>query len=478
MTEVTTAVLSPSPPSIPRKRKTPDGCPPGACSLPGSLRRSWIEVALPAEHRGPDVLVVDDPVDDGGTRAVRRQRRRAFVGGVVVLIEHFHTDIELRHRVPLGAGIGFPEAVVRAAAVAGQRREGGDLSTGCHHTAVRRARTGEPRVDEVGRGPVVGDVDVATADGGPPFRVPDVLVRGKSTPHLGQLDLGAGIEDTVGNPGHAYAVAVLVELERRLVGAHAGRAFGVADVEADHVAAREVEPGTASHRPAVPIFRMAVVDHVRRRIVGRAGIVQRGADADEAPSLIEPQVCDDVRHPEAEVSVIDRQAVVVDDRAVRTEERRVGHVDRAAALAGCGVFQRERAGEAVAELGGIGPEVLAGRAGVTRDPHVVVAVGAAVGEEVEERLRPAHREARKLDERAIPERVEGRATAGGPRRGVLRAEADVAAQRAVFGLLTHVPRDRAAYAVLAVVGAGAGEPALRRHGAGAVADDNTAAAGI
>ena len=68
----------------------------------------------------------------------------------------------------------------------------------------------------VGRGPVVVDVDVAATDGGPPFRVPDVLVRGKSTPHLGQLDLGAGVEHTIGNPGEAYAVAVLVELERTL----------------------------------------------------------------------------------------------------------------------------------------------------------------------------------------------------------------------------------------------------------------------
>src|SRR3981081_2743257 len=40
--------------------KTPGGWPPGVGRLPGSLRRSWIEVALPAEHRGPDVLVVDE----------------------------------------------------------------------------------------------------------------------------------------------------------------------------------------------------------------------------------------------------------------------------------------------------------------------------------------------------------------------------------------------------------------------------------
>ena len=71
-----------------------------------------------------------------------------------------------------------------------------------------------------------------------------------------------------------------------------------------------------------------------------------------------------------------------------------------------GVFHRQRAGEAVAELGGIGPQVPARRTGITGDAHVVVAVGATVGDEVEERLRPAHREARKLQERAIPERAE------------------------------------------------------------------------
>jgi len=41
------------------QRKTPGGWPPGVGSLPGSLKRSWIEVALPAEHCGPDVLVVN-----------------------------------------------------------------------------------------------------------------------------------------------------------------------------------------------------------------------------------------------------------------------------------------------------------------------------------------------------------------------------------------------------------------------------------
>ncbi len=48
--------------------------------------------------------------------------------------------------------------------------------------------------------------------------------------------------------------------------------------------------------------------------------MQRGADAGKTPSLINAQVGDDVRHPEAEVGVIDRQAVVVDDATVEAEE--------------------------------------------------------------------------------------------------------------------------------------------------------------
>jgi hypothetical protein len=160
--------------------------------LPGSLRRSWIEVALPAEHRGPDVLVVDDTIDNCGSRRIRGQGRGAFVRSVVVGIHHLQTDIELRHRVPLGAGIGFPEAVVRVAAVADAGSEDGDAAARRrHHAAIRRACPGKPRVDQVGRGRVVVDVDVATTPRGPPFRVPDVLVSGKSTLHSGELDLGA-----------------------------------------------------------------------------------------------------------------------------------------------------------------------------------------------------------------------------------------------------------------------------------------------
>ena len=72
--------------------------------------------------------------------------------------------------------------------------------------------------------------------------------------------------------------------------------------------------------------------------------------------------------------------------------------------------------------------------------------------------------------------VEGGAAAGVRRRGVLRAEADVGAQRAVFGLLADVPRDHPADAVVDVVGQVAGEAALAGLAAGAVADDDTAGA--
>ena len=72
------------PQSIPwcAQSKTPGGCPPGVGSLPGSLRRSWIEVALPSEHRGPDVLVVEG--EDGGPRADGWHDRGALEGGIAL----------------------------------------------------------------------------------------------------------------------------------------------------------------------------------------------------------------------------------------------------------------------------------------------------------------------------------------------------------------------------------------------------------
>src|SRR6185436_12121870 len=184
------------------------------------------------------------------------------------------------------------------------------------------------------RSPVVVDVDVTATPRGPPFRVPHVFVGGKSTPHPGELDVRAGIEHAIGNPGEPNIDAVVVQLEGSLVGAEAGGAFGVAHVETDHVAARQVEPGTCCCRPAILVCRMAIVDHVGRRVIGAAGVMQRAADAGEAPGLINAQVGDDVRHAEAEAAAsarIDRHAVVVDGRTVKPEEGGGGDVDCAAA---------------------------------------------------------------------------------------------------------------------------------------------------
>ena len=86
--------------------------------MPGSLKRSWIEVALPAEHCGPYALVVEG--QDRGSRAAGGHDGDAFEGGIALGVEHFEADIELWDWVPLGAGAGFPEALVWAAAVAGQ----------------------------------------------------------------------------------------------------------------------------------------------------------------------------------------------------------------------------------------------------------------------------------------------------------------------------------------------------------------------
>ena len=152
--------------------------------------------------------------------------------------------------------------------------------------------------DAVGGSAAVLDVDVAAEHRGTPFRIPDVLVPGESTPDLGELDVGAGVEDAVGDPAHAHAVAVVVECPNGVVGAEARSAFGVADVEADHVAAGKVELGAASQRPAVLVCGMAVVNVVGT-VVGAAGVMQSSTDAGEAPGLVNAQVGDDVRHAEA-----------------------------------------------------------------------------------------------------------------------------------------------------------------------------------
>ena len=113
------------------------------------------------------------------------------------------------------------------------------------------------------------------------------------------------------------------------------------------------------------------------------------------------------------------------------------------------IFQRQRVRHAVAELHRVGPEVHTGRTGVTRGTDVEVGVGTTVGEEVEERLTATDREARELNERAIPvgqavvrRTVVARrgARTNEARRRLVPAGADVRPQGAVVGLRARIQR--------------------------------------
>ena len=260
-------------------------------------------------------------------------------------------------------------------------------------------------------------------------------------------------------------------------GAEADGAFRVAGVGADHVAARKVQLAPDRERPAELVGGMAVGDVIRRAVVSAAGVVQRAADTRKAPGLLDAQVRDDVGEAEAvERGGLVGEGGIAGHGGIDAERGCVGIHGRGAIVTR-GILERQRAGDAAAELGAIGPYVDAGRAGIAPDGHGVVAVGAVVGEEIEERLRAAQRESGELHERPIPKRSEGRACARVRRRGVLRAEAEVGAQGTEFGLLAHVPRQRGTNTVVDIVGDVAGEAGLRRLGR-ARADRGSAGAGI
>src|SRR5262249_59029280 len=122
--------------------------------------------------------------------------------------------------------------------------------------------------------------------------------------------------------------------------------------------------------------------------------------------------------------------------ASETEEAGRRRIERERLMRG-GRLKREGRREAVAEVGGISPEILARDVGIALNPHVGIGIGAVISEEVEERPRAADRKARELHEREVPERAELRAAAGVFRRGVLRPKADVGAQHAVFSFLAN-----------------------------------------
>ena len=139
-------------------------------------------------------------------------------------------------------------------------------------------------------------------------------------------------------------------------------------------------------------------------------------------------------------------AFVATAKAAEAGERIV--VGAVLAMAGR-IFQRQRVRHAVAELHRVGPEVHTGRTGVTRGTDVEVGVGTTVGEEVEERLTATDREARELNERAIPvgqavvrRTVVARrgARTNEARRRLVPAGADVRPQGAVVGLRARIQR--------------------------------------
>ncbi len=197
---------------------------------------------------------------------------------------------------------------------------------------------------------------------------------------------------------------------------------------------------------------MAVADLTGRGVVAAAHVVDRGRHAEVAPGLVDAQVGHNVRNAEAVVGrALDGVAAVGRLDAVDGPARRRS-IAGAVLVVRRRVFERQRVGHAVAELNRVRPEVFTRRTGVTRGPGVQVRVGAAEGVHVEERLCTADREARELDERAIPvgqavvrRTVVTRRGAGARdgRRRLVPAGADVRAQGAVFGLRARIEgRDR------------------------------------
>ena len=212
------------------------------------------------------------------------------------------------------------------------------------------------RVDDGLGGVGVTDVDVAAEPRCPPLRVPHVLIGCDRAPYPGHLDIGSGVEDPVGQPTDPDAGRGVVDLQAGAdAGAEAGGAFRVAGVGADHIVARKVQLASHRERPAKLVGRMAVGDVVRCAVVGAAGVVKRAADAREAPGLIDAQVGDDIGQAEAvERRVLIGERGVAGHGSIDAECGCIGIHGRGAVVTP-GVLERQRAGDAAAERGAIGP---------------------------------------------------------------------------------------------------------------------------
>src|SRR5262245_19731918 len=238
------------------------------------VKRSWIEVALPAEESRPYLLILEP--EHRLLRAARKDCRRPGIGGVELRIEYLQADIEVRVRIELRPRADLVEAEVGIAAIA---RERDDAASEAASATADHRRIDQPRR----RGIVVG-LHVAAEEAGLPARVPDVLVERDHVPDARELDLGAGAKDAFHLEGPAGAGAGL-EDRPKLAGSRAiaGGTFGVLRTDAKLVAARQVEQRTDVDRPALLVGRMAAGDVVDWAPIGTRQIMQGAGDRGIAP---------------------------------------------------------------------------------------------------------------------------------------------------------------------------------------------------
>ena len=220
---------------------------------------------------------------------------------------------------------------------------------------------------------------------------------------------------------------------------------------------RQVHARTGTESVAGRVGRMT---RERDVIVGCAGVMDRTHDLRTAPSLIDAEVRDDIRVLVAGLGF--RRAVNGRREAGRTKSR--GNSAAADKNRAHGtvtrVFRRDRRRQTVAELSGVGENLIAAVTGIgaARGPDGAAVVRhCRVVHVVVERLRQTGGEAGELDERTVGAEADaalGARNNATTRRGararsshardrvvVRQTDRDVAAQRTVFGLRAGIGRD-------------------------------------
>ena len=335
---------------------------------------------------------------------VLRRGDNARVRRLQLRVHHVDADFEIVDRGPRGAGTDLPgrEVFVHGA-------------------------TAEQDV----RGIAVVNRGVAAVDRRLPLRVPVVLERRASAPGLRQLDIASEAVDAVGQETEAALAAIGLRVVDAASGVH-DRALGPVEL------GLEVITNTEHRRIHAQTGADGITEHVARvgrqvgSIVLGAGVMDRTGDLSAAPSLVNAQVADEVRHLVANAARRRRRG---------NESGRVGDLRDGATAR---IFHADCRRQTVAELSGISEKRLATVAGVraARGPnHTAVIRHGRVVHEVVERLRTTSGEAGELDERTVG--VEGRRGRDRRVRRVVAREADrdVRAQGAVFGLRAGIGRD-------------------------------------